>query len=158
MSAAVIISLTRALAELSTLDPFGECQFSPPRDNQFLCPSLPWIRGRFHRRLRADLDPWNLTTNDCDTGALETVVVGERCLKATRSVAFTNQTTIALWYVHVDLTACKNGINGVRDGQHATNIVRSRAGELHFYEWQNGQTEPAQAAINRGARLRFVLV
>ena len=117
---------------------------SPMRDGKLACPSYEWLEGPFSEFVRDNMQHYVTEKFDCDDFALKTVVLGTEALNATDSLIGCGH-SIGIAYAFI------NGeLNGVRDGNHATNIVRLDDGRVVFYEPQNQKIEFAESVVENG--------
>ena len=136
-----IVPATRLLGDLNDLFP---ALTSPIRDNQVACPSYAWLSGPFADFVRANVQTYVPEKFDCDDFALKTVVLATEALNESDDLSNCGH-SIGICYLHIN-----GNLNGVTDGNHATNIVRIDDGRLVFFEPQNRGIIDARGVVRDG--------
>ena len=108
----------------------GKAHYSTPRDANVVCPHEDWFVREYIPHLDKITLPYVAETYDCDD------FVDEARLLLTRSLCITPEFRgkgHSLAYVE---GAIRGDLNGVRDGMHATGLIRFSNGRLCFFEPQ----------------------
>jgi hypothetical protein len=128
---------------------------SPLADAQLVCPSEDWLRDRFWPWAKGYLRSYTPEKYDCENFCEKMRVLFTECLAETTTVGNVGS---AFFTCFVKLSG---DLNGVRDGNHATNLVLvddgSEDGKLVFFEPQNGRITDAKTAVHSGVALPYFI-
>ncbi len=151
---AQVLNIDQIWAEARVM--LGNTRYAPPRDSRIVCPSREWFMEEFIPKLDAITAPYVVNTYDCEDFCQQAQVLMTQCVRANEEFHGAGH---MLGYVELTIPPGEQ-LATVRDGIHATNVIRFDTGEWFLFEPQpvplaDRLTIPA-VALARGITLREV--
>tara|TARA_Y100000593_G_scaffold40122_1_gene77355 strand:+ start:2159 stop:2626 length:468 start_codon:yes stop_codon:yes gene_type:complete len=150
---ASVIPYARYVQEIHTLIRDGAVINTPRDGSDIVCPSQEFLEREFLPALDKVTKPYVVNTYDCEDFCAEAHILMTRSVLANGVYHGKGH---SLGYAEVIIPSGV-ALNGVSDGVHATNMVRTDNGGWFFMEPQPGPAQRLENpldAFDRGIRIR----